>query len=120
MKHNHSAKMECRKCKQSLPDDGGYVNCQGCNSGYHFSTCAVAQSTYKGMDANRKRNWRCAECRKEENASGSDIKSDSQADDMNKIVSTMIEMKNMMRDMKKQMDELQKVKSLRLNSMMIF
>jgi hypothetical protein len=83
--------------------------------------CTVKDATVDTILAPvRKRNWRCAECRKEENASGGDIKSDSQADDMNKIVSTMIELKNMMRDMKKQIDELQKVKSLRLNSMMIF
>lgn len=54
----------CDHCKKSLPTSGDFVKCLKCNSNYHYSPCTtVTKKTYEAMNAERRSEWKCQNCR---------------------------------------------------------
>lgn len=61
---------ECNQCKKTLP--ANFVKCFGCESKYHFSSCcSLSESTYAGINAERKTAWRCHVCKPRKNSNNS-------------------------------------------------
>jgi archaellum component FlaC len=54
---------KCTGCNEKLPGDGDYVPCKGCNGQMHYECSGLRESTYRGMSAQKKGDWRCVTCR---------------------------------------------------------
>lgn len=76
--------MDCIKCNHPVPQDGRFLTCFSCQNVYHLrKQCSgVAESTFAGMGASRRENWRCPTCRTGELRSGSSVAGNVSMDDL--------------------------------------
>lgn len=55
--------MSCSKCSEELPDDGGFITCQGCLCGIHYLCSGVQKTSYSAKTKDQKQKWRCVSCK---------------------------------------------------------
>lgn len=95
----------CSKCVQTLPSDGGFVSCMGCEGNYHFD-CSIQYSTWNAKSEALKRNWRCETCRdKKKGNSYSQSKDKDLVGDTSPLTNDIAEIKRMLAGVKGQIDE---------------
>ncbi|KAK9679649.1 PHD-finger [Popillia japonica] len=94
---------KCFKCGDSLPEEGDFVYCHGCEEGYHFK-CSISSSTYNVMSNKRKITWRCETCRDGQKADEYKAESQKSASQSGMKQQEIMEIKGMLRNLQNKID----------------
>jgi len=96
-------KVMCGKCKLELPEDDNYAACRLCNLGYHFETCSMKASSWRGLGRPGQANWVCPSCRSKERSHSQSLEDDSVADGISAKLDSLMQMKNSIIEIEKSM-----------------
>lgn len=105
------AGIDCYKCAKELPDEGGFVTCQGCDECYHYGECSISLSTYNGMGSKKKASWRCEKCREHKDTrkpreDSSSMDATLTPNEMLKVRSEIADVKSILVELRDQMKDI--------------
>uniref|UniRef100_A0A8D8TWB4 PHD-type domain-containing protein n=1 Tax=Cacopsylla melanoneura TaxID=428564 RepID=A0A8D8TWB4_9HEMI len=57
----------CHSCTEELPTDGAIALCGKCKKGFHFDCTTISESSWRSLGPDRRKAWRCANCKEDKN-----------------------------------------------------
>lgn len=70
----------CKQCSESITSN--YVKCLNCNNSFHFNPCCtLSESTYNGMNGERKATWKCHICKPRNKSANNNTGDNANTDD---------------------------------------
>jgi len=94
-------KAMCGKCNNELPEDDNHAVCRLCNLGYHFETCSMKASSWRGLGRPGQANWVCPTCRNKERSSSQSLEDDSIQDNILAKLDSLMQMKKSIGEIEK-------------------
>jgi len=112
---------KCGKCKDDLPSDEEFATCRLCEEGFHFETCSMKLSSWKGLGKPGQGRWACPSCRNKEKSPSVTEEDSTLSDGVAAKLDSLLLMKKSIEEIEKSMqfqsskydDILQELKDLR-------